>query len=92
MPHSISLNYSDFGELGNFWADCPESVKMGGRFYMYLLSCVMAAAEWVKVAGSIPTFGILLQMCECVNALRVMNLHIRTFAIKCRLWGANPQH
>ena len=41
--------------------------------------------------SSVPEDGEL-GVGECVNALRVMRLRIRTFVIKCRLRGPNPRH
>ena len=40
-------------------------------------SLVMVYDTGGKVAGPIPTCGILSQMCECVNALRATHLRIR---------------
>ena len=65
------------------------SVKLGGPVFAHTVF-VCCAAVWAtgsNVAGSIPTGGILTQMCECVNSLRVAHLHMSDVIIP--LWGSN---
>ena len=72
-PHRVSF----FGESFRCHRPCFKRVKLG-EFppRAHFVRCVMVWASGVKVLGSIPTGDILAQMCECVNALRVMHLHI----------------
>ena len=55
-------------KTGNFAWLCPPAT---------FVRCVMGWDVWVKVAGPSPAGGIPSKMCECVNALRVLRLHVR---------------
>ena len=91
IPGSSGKSRANHGELTapSFWTPIADKDI---QFPAVLTDCldisVSVLTSWEIDPGSSPTCGILSQICECLNALRVMHLHTHHHLI-APLWGLN---